>query len=260
MHIGTEVQAPLRYEFPLTERVRLLLRLEDTAARIREQAAAASPESHRYALAALCELMELTTRIDLHSEIRIEADRQRTLLRNLRHLAAVDSETLDGVLSELEAIIRTLDAHSDRAGSRCREDGWLAMVRARMALPGGLTRFDTPSFHCWSAIDASARRDRLLEWLSDFACATDSAAILLGLLRRSAETESQRAPGGQFMRTLSRQPLLVTIDTERGSMLVPEISANRSSLLVRFMHFSPTGRPRPCEDAVEFGLAVTYCG
>jgi len=258
MHIGTEVQAPLRYEFPLTERVRLLLRLEDTARRIREQAAEPSPESHRYALMALCELIDLTSRIDLKCEVRIEADRQRTLLRSLRNFADVDPTTLEEVLCELDAMIGSIDGSSQRAGSRCRDDGWLAMVRTRMALPGGVTRFDMPTFHYWSAMDATARRDRLLDWLEDFDCVATGAETLLRLLRGSAETESQYAIGGQFMRPLSRQPLLVTVDTEPDSMLVPEISANRSALLVRFTHFSPTGRPRPCEDGVTFGLAVTY--
>ncbi len=258
MHIGSEVKAPLRYEFPLTERVRLLLRLEDTVRRIREQAAEPSPESHRYALIALCELIDLTSRIDLKAEIRIEADRQRTLLRNLRNLSGVDPTTLEDVLTELDAIIGQIDSSSNRAGTRCRDDAWLAMVRTRMALPGGLTRFDMPSFHYWSAMDAGARRDRLLDWLDDFACVSNGVVTLLRLLRGSAETESQYAIGGQFMRPLSRQPLLVTVDTEPDSMLIPEISANRSALLVRFTHFSPTGRPRPCEDGVTFGLAVTY--
>jgi len=258
MHIGTEVQAPLRYEFPLTERVRLLLRLEDTVRRIREQAAELSPESHRYALMALCELVELTSRIDLKGEIRIEADRQRNLLRNLRNLADVDPTMLEDVLAELDGIVGRIDGSSHRAGSRCRDDGWLAMVRTRMALPGGLTRFDMPSFHYWSAMDPGARRDRLLDWLKDFECVSAGVETLLRLLRSSAETESQYAIGGQFMRPLTRQPLLVTVDTEPDAMVIPEISANRSALLVRFAHFSPIGRPRPCEDGVTFGLAVTY--
>lgn len=260
MHIGTEVKAPLRYEFPLTERVRLLLRLEDTVRRIRDQANEPSAESHRYALMALCDLIELTSRIDLKGEIRIEADRQRTVLRSLRNVSGVDATMLEQVLAELDAIVGDIDGTSQRAGSRCRDDGWLTMVRTRMALPGGVTRFDMPSFHYWSATDDRTRRERLLDWLGDFDCVANGAETLLRLLRGSAETESQYAIGGQFMRPLGRQPMLVTVDTEPDSMLIPEISANRSTLLVRFTHFSPTGRPRPCEDGVTFGLAVAYSG
>ena len=258
MHIGTEVQAPLRYEFPLTERVRLLLRLEDAVRRIREQAGEHSSESHRYALMALCELVELTSRIDLKSEIRIEADRQRALLRGIRNLPDVDPTSLERVLSELEAVIRKIDGSSHRAGARCRDDGWLSMVRTRISLPGGLTRFDMPSFHYWSALPPAARQQRLLDWLQDFECVSEGVEMLLRLLRGTAETESQEATSGQFVRPLMRQPILVTVDTDPDSMLLPEVSANRSALLVRFTEFCATGRPRPCGDSVTFGLAVTY--
>jgi cell division protein ZapD len=258
MHIGAKVVAPLRYEFPLTERMRMLLRLEDSLRRVREHADLPSPEAHRYALVVLCELVELTSRIDLKSEIRIEADRQRSLLRSLRNLNGVDANALEDVLGELDTMIGRIDGSSHRAGTRCRDDGWLSMVRTRMSVPGGLTRFDMPSFHCWSAMEPSARRDCLLDWLQDFDCLSGGVDTLLRLLRGTAETESQQAIGGHFMRAVTRQPLLVTVDTEPDSLLVPEVSANRSGLQVRFMRFSPNGRPRPCEDGVTFGLAVTY--
>jgi cell division protein ZapD len=258
MQIEANVRVPLRYEFPLTERMRLLLRLEDSAARIREHADQPAPEAHRYALLALCDLIELTSRIDLKSEIRIEADRQRNLLRNLRHMSGIDLDALEGALAELDAIVGMIDGSSHRAGARCRDDGWLSMVRTRISLPGGLTRFDMPSFHYWSALEPALRRQRLLDWLQDFDCVTSGVETLLRLLRGTAETESQRAIGGHFMRALVRQPLLVTIDTEPDCQLVPEISANRSALQVRFLRFSPVGRPRPCEDGISFGLAVTY--
>ncbi len=259
MHIGTEVQAPLRYEFPLTERVRLLLRLEDALRRIQEQSVEASADMHRYALIGLCELVDLTSRLDLKGEVRIEADRQRHLLRNLRHLEEVDIAALEAALCELDGIIGRIDGSMHRAGARCRDDAWLSMVRTRMALPGGLTRFDMPSFNYWSALDAAIRRERLLDWLGDFSCVSEGVSVLMRLLRSSAETESQRAVGGQLLRSLgTRQPLLVTIDTAADSELVPEVSANRSALLVRFMRFNSIGRPRPCEDEVTFGLAVTY--
>jgi len=258
MQIEARVQVPLRYEFPLTERMRLLLRLEDTVRRIREHAEQTAPEAHRYAMLGLCELVEWTSRIDLNSEIRIEADRQRNLLRNLRNLTGVDTIASEDVLADLDGIISRIDASSQRAGARCRDDGWLSMVRSRLSLPGGLTRFDMPSFHCWSAMDPADRRGRLLEWLQDFDCISAGTETLLRLLRGTAETESQQTVSGHFMRTLTRPPLLVTIDTEPDALLVPDVSANRSALQVRFSRFTPTGRPRPCEEVVAFGLAVTY--
>lgn len=259
MQICGNVQIPLRYEFPLTERVRLLLRLEDTLQRVEQQAQESSPDAHRYALIALCDLVELTLRIDLKSEVRTEAERQRYQLRGFRRLPDISAEALESALEELDRVVATIDRSMHRAGARCRDDAWLSMVRARIALPGGVTRFDMPSFNYWSALDPVLRRDRLLEWLTDFACVRDGVAVLLRLLRGYAENTSQEAACGQFQRPLGqRQPLLVTIDTAPDSAVVPEVSSNRLSLLIRFLQFQGSGRPRPCEDHVTFGLAVAY--
>ncbi|MBU3694800.1 MAG: cell division protein ZapD [Rhodocyclaceae bacterium] len=259
MHICGNVQVPLRYEFPLTERVRLLLRLEDSLRRIAEQAHESSPDAHRYALMALCELVELTLRIDLKSEVRNEAERQRNHLRALRRSPEADPDLLEGALSDLDQVVGRIDGSTHRAGARCRDDGWLAMVRARTALPGGVTRFDMPSFNFWSALDPVKRRDRLLDWLGDFACVQEGVVVVLRLLRACAETASQQAQGGQFQRPLGpRQPLLVGVDMAPDAVAIPEVSANRLALLIRFNQLGAGGRPRPFEDAIAFGLAVTY--
>jgi cell division protein ZapD len=259
MHICGNVQIPLRYEFPLTERVRLLLRLEDSLRRVTEQAHESSPDAHRHALLALCELVELTLRIDLKAEVRTEAERQRGQLRALRDRPEVDLQVLDDALAELDRVIRAIDSSSHRAGARCRDDAWLSMVRTRMTVPGGVTRFDMPSFNFWASLDPVMRRDRLLEWLNDFTCVHEGVAVVLQLMRACAESESQYAENGQFQRALSmRQPLLVSVDVAPDSNAIPEVSANRLALLVRFSRFSNTSRPRPCEDDVSFGLAVSY--
>lgn len=259
--ISSEVSLPLRYEFPLTERVRLLMRLEDALGRIRQQADEASCEAHRHALLTLCELLDLTQRIDIRGEVRIEAERQRGVLRSFRNLDAVDAAALELTLDRLNQVIAQLDMSTCRAGSRCRDDSWLSMVRARAAIPGGFTRFDLPSFHFWSALDPASRRDSLLEWLLDFDCVEHGVGALMTLIRACAESESFTSDSGQFHRTLGgRQPIFAVVDMAPDAEVVPEVSANRSTLLLRFMHFPGSGRPRLCDRPVHFGLAVSYLG
>lgn len=259
MKICGNVKVPLRYEFPLTERVRLLLRLEDSLRRITEQAYEASPEAHRYALVALCELLDLTVRIDLKAEVRSEAERLRHQLRSLRHRPDIRVEVLDSSIDDLERVIHGIDASGHRAGSRCRDDAWLSLVRGRLRVPGGVTRFDMPSFNYWTAQEPTRRRERLLDWLADFVCVKEGVEVILRLLRACSEVESLQAVGGQFQRPLGmRQPLLVGIDLSPDLTAIPEVSANRIALLVRFSSFSETSRPRPCEEDVSFGLSVAY--
>lgn len=259
MQIGGQVEVPLRYEFPLNERVRLLLRLEETLRRVAEAAYESSPDAHRYALVSLCELIELTTRIDLKAEVRSEAERQRGQLRALRGLPDIDEAALDRAIGELEQVIERINGSSHRAGARCRDDGWLSMVRARVGVPGGVTRFDMPSVNYWLALDPASRRDRLIGWLNDFECVNDGVGSVLRLLRACADNRSEQARGGQFQRALgARLPIMVAIDLPPGLDVIPELSANRTTLLVRFLQFAEGGRPRPLDGDVAFGLAVTY--
>ena len=259
MKICGNVKVPLRYEFPLSERVRLLLRLEDSLRRITEQAYESAPEAHRYALVALCELLDLTQRIDLKAEVRSEAERLRHQLRSLRHRPDIRVEVLDGSLESLERVIHGIDASAHRTGSRPRDDAWLSLVRGRLRVPGGVTRFDMPSFNFWMAQDPVWRRERLLDWLADFGSVREGVEVALNLLRACSEVESLQAPGGLFQRPLGmRLPLLVGIDLSPDLTAIPEVSANRIALLVRFSRFSETTRPRPCEEEVSFGLAVAY--
>jgi cell division protein ZapD len=259
LQICGNVQIPLRYEFPLTERARLLLRLEDSLQRVREQALDSSPDAHRSSLVALCELVELASRIDLKAEVRMELERQRSLLRALRGVAEVDAEALAVSLAELDSSLSRVDATLPRAGARCRDDAWLSMFRTRLAVPGGATRFDLPSFHYWSSREPTARREWLLRWLGDFDCVRNGVAMALHLLRGSASSESQLAAAGSYTRSLgNRVPMLAAVDTSRDCDCIPEITVNRALLTVRFNRFSDGGRPRPCNTDIAFGLAVCF--
>jgi cell division protein ZapD len=142
--------------------VRLLLRLEDALRRVAEAAYESSPDSHRSAMVSLCDLVELTTRIDLKAEVRSEAERQRGRFRALRGLTDIDEVALDQAIDELEQVIELINVSSHRAGARCREDGWLSMVRARVGVAGGLTRFDMPSVNFWLALAPAVRQERLI--------------------------------------------------------------------------------------------------
>jgi hypothetical protein len=59
----------ISYEFPLNERIRTLLRLEDLYERAQYFASKCDPEEHHVALTLLFEILEVGGRADLKSEI-----------------------------------------------------------------------------------------------------------------------------------------------------------------------------------------------
>ena len=74
----------IHYEYPLSERIRTLLRLEDLFDRFDAYAASPDPHAHHAALLALFEMAEVAARADLKSDLLQELDRQKAVLIALR--------------------------------------------------------------------------------------------------------------------------------------------------------------------------------
>ena len=80
----------ITYEYPLNERIRTLLRLEDLFERSRHFIALVDPHDHHMALLTLFEILEVASRADLKSDLLQELERQKQVLLSLqeqsRHL------------------------------------------------------------------------------------------------------------------------------------------------------------------------------
>jgi cell division protein ZapD len=86
----------------------------------------------------------------------------------------------------------------------------------------------------------------------------DGAEIVLRLLRDSGKSLRVIARGGHFQQMLGgRMAQMVRIRVPRAAGCVPEISANKYALNIRFTITGNDGRPRTCEQDIEFDL--TFC-
>ena len=66
------------YEYPLNERVRTLLRLEDLYDRVHFFLGKTHQHAHHACLTGIFEIVEVASRADLKSDLLQELDRQRT--------------------------------------------------------------------------------------------------------------------------------------------------------------------------------------
>ncbi len=76
--------AVITYEYPLNERIRTLLRLEDLFERSRYFIARAGAHDHHMALITLFEILEVAGRADLKSDLLQELERQKQVLLSFR--------------------------------------------------------------------------------------------------------------------------------------------------------------------------------
>ena len=117
--------AVITYEYPLNERIRTLLRLEDLFERSRHFIARTDPLDHHVALLTLFEILEVAGRADLKSDLLQELERQKQVLLSFRNNPDISEEALAGVLRDIEQAAAALFSMTGRIGQYLRENEWL---------------------------------------------------------------------------------------------------------------------------------------
>lgn len=226
----------ISYEFPLNERIRTLLRLEDLFARISYFIERGNRDDHHAALGVLFEIMEVASRADLKSDLLQEMERQKRVLAALHNNPEISEEALEGVLSEIESASAGLLGMSGKIGQHLRENEWLMGIKQRACIPGGVCEFDLPSYHYWQHQDVTIRRNYLKAWLAPMLPINEGLNIVLKLLRESGKTHRFTAFQGHFQQMQGgRVAQMLRIRLEDDLACVPEISANKYALNIRFV-------------------------
>ncbi|MCC7485876.1 MAG: cell division protein ZapD [Burkholderiales bacterium] len=248
----------ISYEYPLSERVRTLLRLEDLFERVDYFLRKVDPQEHHVALLSIFEILEVSGRADLKSDLLQELERQKQALEALRENPEVSEEALDNVLWQIDQASSRLYQASGKVGQELRENEWLMSIRQRTSIPGGACEFDLPSYHYWLQQGPELHRQDLQSWLAPFLPIRDSITIVLRLLRESGKTTSQTAYQGVFQQMMAgRMAQMLRIRLGREYHCVPEISANKHALNIRFTTQEGMNRPKVSDSNVEFEL--TFC-
>ena len=252
-----QLPAMIHYEYPLNERVRMLLRLEDLFDRYGGYIAGTSGLMHHAALHTLFEIAEIAGRTDLKSDLLQELERQRTLLAGLMGNPGVETAALRKVLEDIDGARSGIHAISGRVGQHLKDDDWLNVIRQRAIIPGGLCEFDVPSYHHWLHRPPEERRGHLVAWVEPMAPVRISIGIVLRLLREGSRPQQQHSSNGSFQQMLEGRVVhMLRIGLEDGLPCVPEISANKYMLNIRFVSAGP-GQPKICAEGVDFEL--TFC-
>jgi len=250
--------AAISYEYPLNERTRTLLRLDDLHRRAAYFTSKQDAFEHHVALITIFDMLEVASRADVKADLIQELERQRQGLEALRNNPAIAEDALEGVLHDIDGASARMLAASGKVGQELRENEWLMGIKQRTAIPGGACAFDLPSYHFWLNQDAELRRADLKLWMLPFEPICGALAIVLRLLRDSGKASQQIARQGVFQLMLAGKVVqLVRLRLARSFTCVPEISANKYALNVRFIAQGGTERSRVAEQDVPFEL--TFC-
>lgn len=248
----------ITYEYPLNERIRTLLRLEDLFERTQHFMRAEGAHEHHVALVGLFEILEVASRADLKVDLVQELERQRQTLMSFRNNPDISEEALSGALYEIEQASAALLSMAGKIGQYLRENDWLMSIKSRAGIPGGLCEFDLPSYHYWRHRDAGLRQADLVGWLTPMLPIRDGLTIVLRLLRASGRPERQIAGNGAFQFMMGgKSAQMLRLRLALDETVTPEISANKYALNIRFV--APGGHSRPRLTGMDVGFELTFC-
>jgi cell division protein ZapD len=247
----------ITYEYPFNERIRTLLRLEDLFDRARFFLARQDALDHHAALLTLFEILEVAGRADLKSDLLQELERQKQVLLSFRNNPEISEEALNQVISEIEQASSALFNMTGKIGQHLRENEWLMSIKQRTGIPGGVCEFDLPSYHYWLHRDSGSRAFDLHGWINPLYPLRDASTIVLRLLRESGKPSRIVAQQGIYQQMLGgRVVQMVGIRLPQDAQFIPEISANKYALNIRFAIFGDDARPHTSTASVEFELTL----
>lgn len=248
----------ITYEYPLIERIRTLLRLEDLFDRSSHFLSKTEAPEHHVALLSLFEVVEIAGRADLKSDLLQELERQKQMVYAFRNNPDVNQDALARIVQEIESAYTGLHGVTGRVGQHLRDNEWLMSIRQRSSIPGGVCEFDLPSYHYWLHRPNEERLQDLYAWFTPLLPIRDAAQLVLKLLRESGKATVMRAQGGIFQQMLGgKTAQMIRLRVPRSVACVPEISANKYALNIRFATLGAEARTRTCEEDIDFEL--TFC-
>ncbi|MGY6278141.1 cell division protein ZapD [Methylomonas sp. MgM2] len=246
------------YEFPLNERIRVLMRLEQLFVQLDHFVAGTSVFDKRAAINTLLDILTIFSRGDLKSELIKELERHAKVLGQLSNSQDVDNKKLQEVLSELGKASRNLYNSSGKVGASVMESGLFQSISQRSSIPGGSCSFDLPAFHYWLEQDQAEQQRDLQNWTQPFKDIRIAINLILGFIRQSSVPKQEIAPAGFFQLALDKaHPVqLLRVSVPSSLHCFAEISGGKHRFSIRFMEPSKDeNRPSQTNDDIPFTLA-----
>ncbi len=247
------------YEQPLNERMRTFLRLDFLYHQTLYHEERQDSWATRAAMNSLLEILAITARGDIRSEVLKELERQMTVMQEYAARPGVDASRLRSVLANLGRLRTELNSAGALFMQPLRDSEFLNSIKHRSTIPGGTCEFDLPDYRHWLDQPFSTRSAAFAEWMSTIRPLCDAVTELLWLTRESARPRPETAPGGTFQLAFERDNpcQLLRLGLPAATTLYPEISGSHHRCSIRFMTWTDvSARPVQTTEDVQFLLTI----
>jgi cell division protein ZapD len=250
----------ISYEFPLNERIRVFIRLEQLFKEFSHFASGSTIADKRAAIGVLLDVMSIFRRNDLKSEILKELDRHTKVLNKYADSQDVDPKNLESIMEKITSVSKKLYATSGKIGIDIMESDLFQSIAQRSSIPGGTCSFDLPEFHFWLEQDESIRSKDMERWSSPFNDIRTGIDLILDFIRNSNAPSEELAEAGFFQialdKNLSYQLIKVSLD--KSLPCFAEISGGKHRCSIRFMVPS-ADEQRPTQSPDDIPFSLTRC-
>ena len=249
---------PTIYEFPLNERIRVFLRLEHLFAQLDYFLSSTSVWNNRAAIQTLVDILTLSNRGDLKSEILKELDYRNNKHHQNNQQTEQQTQQLKDLLTELTVIGQQLQKTEGKVGSHLLNHHLFQSITQRSAIAGGHCCFDLPGFHFWLEQSENQQHSDLQNWIKPLIPVRTAIALILNFLRNSNANQQYVAKAGFFQMSpnnnQSYQMLKVSLAST--SPYFVEFSGGKHRFSLRFMQLSKKteNRPKQTQKDVTFNL------
>lgn len=250
----------ISYEFPLNERMRVFMRLEQLFLQLDHFLASSNVWDSRAAVSTLVDILQVFSRHDLKAETLKELELHSNRLNQLSSHEGVDIKRLHKILDDLNSTRKILYATNGKIDIFSIKSDLFQTISQRSSIPGGTYSFDLPSYHYWLEQEKELKNEGLDMWISLFSPIRTAVDLILNFIRHSGSATRKTAHKGFYQATLDQtQPYqLVIIKLLRDIPYFVEISGGKHRLTTRFVQPSTSNiRPKQAETDVDFLLS--YC-
>jgi len=249
----------MKFEQPLTERMRTFLRIELLHRQARFHSEATTELSARAAISNLLEILVILNRGDIRTDVMKELDQQSEMLVSFSRQPGVDPTRLQVFVNELRVLQEGLVNCGPKLTGPLQESDFLNNIKHRSSIPGGTCMFDLPDYAYWLRLPYEERSKELQGWLTIIRPICDAVEQVLWLIRETNEPTKKLAVHGMHQHNIEKRtsPSLVRVLLPMGGGIYPQISAGKHRFTIHFVRWKGTNeRPVQVEEDVAFLLAL----
>ncbi len=243
------------YEHPLNQKVRVLMRLELLFWQL-EQYQDVTYSANIYPFfKSIYDCIEVLERNDVRGTLTYYLDLlEKSMIRWSQH-PEVENHSLQEKLKQAVSLQNQINTMT-KACQQLKDDKFLASLRQRFGIAGGICDFDLPQLHFWRQKTEAERALDVEGWLEVLAPLKKSLDFSLLFLRESNKFVPQVAEDGFFQDSCSESASLLRVRYDMSLGHFPMVSGSNRRFSISFMRPDKCSVKTTVDDTIPFELAT----